>query len=56
MGMAMVMEIPFQSNHRFEIEIPIAFTFAENIILTANSELLIYGTVGLLKIISLINF
>jgi hypothetical protein len=54
-GVAMAMEIPLQNNTDFEIEIPVAFSHVEGVTLKANSELILYGTVGLPKVISLIN-
>lgn len=54
-GVAMAMEIPLQNNTDFEIEIPIAFSHVDGVTLKTNSELLLYGTVGLPKIISLRN-
>jgi hypothetical protein len=54
-GVLMAEEIPITNNHRFEIEIPVAFSYKEGVTLKTNSELLLYGTVGLPKIIPLIN-
>jgi hypothetical protein len=54
-GVSMAMEIPLQNNTDFEIEIPIAFSHMEGVTLKTNSELLLYGTVGLPKVISLRN-
>jgi hypothetical protein len=54
-GVSMAIEIPLQNNTDFEIEIPIAFSHVGGLTLKANSELLLYGTVGLPKVISLVN-
>jgi hypothetical protein len=54
-GILNSMEIPIQSDQSFEVKIPVAFSYVEGIYLKTNSELLLYGTVGLPKIISLIN-
>jgi hypothetical protein len=49
------MEIPIENSNNFEIEIPVAFSHMEGIILKTSSKLLLYGTVGLPKIIPLVN-
>ena len=54
-GEIMAKEIPIQSDNSFEIEIPVAFSNQEGVELKTNSELLLYGTVGLPKIVPLIN-
>jgi len=54
-GIIMAMEIPIQDDNSFEIEIPVAFSHVEGITLKTCSELLVYGTVGLPKIIPLVN-
>ncbi|MBU1114145.1 MAG: hypothetical protein KKE09_03325, partial [Bacteroidetes bacterium] len=54
-GLLMAMEIPIQDDKSFEIEIPVAFSHIVGVTLDTNSELLLYGTVGLPKIIPLIN-
>lgn len=54
-GTIMAMEIPIQDDDSFDIEIPIAFSHVEGIILKTSSELLLYGTVGLPKIVPLVN-
>lgn len=54
-GVLMGKEIPIQDNNSFEIEIPVAFSNQEGVELKTNSELLLYGTVGLPKIVPLIN-
>ena len=54
-GVAMAEEIPIDIDNKFEIEIPVAFSHVEGVTLKTNSELLLYGTVGLPKIIVLVN-
>jgi len=54
-GLLMSMEIPFQNDKSFEIELPVAFSNIEGVTLKTNSKLLLYGTVGLPKVIPLIN-
>lgn len=54
-GVLMAMEIPIQSDNYFESEIPVAFSFQEGVTLTTSTELILYGTVGLPRIIPLIN-
>jgi hypothetical protein len=54
-GLETAVEIPVQNDNKFEIEIPVAFSHVSGITLKTNSELLLYGTVGLPKVIELIN-
>ena len=54
-GVIMAMEIPIQNDNNFDIEIPIAFSHVEGIIIKTSSELLLYGMVGLPKIVPLEN-
>lgn len=54
-GVLMAKEITILNDDSFEIEIPVAFSHMEGVTLKTNSELLLYGTVGLPKIIPLIN-
>lgn len=54
-GVIMAKEIPIHNNNSFEIELPITFSHREGVTLKTSSELLLYGTVGLPKIIKLIN-
>jgi hypothetical protein len=54
-GVPMAMEIPLQDRTDFDVEIPVAFSNAEGVTLRTSSELLLYGTVGLPKVIPLIN-
>jgi len=54
-GVIMAKEIPIQNDNSFEIELQIAFSHMEGVTIKTSSELLLYGTVGLPKIIKLIN-
>ena len=54
-GVLEAMEIPINNEYSFEIEIPVAFSHVEGIMLNTDGELLLYGTVGLPKIITLTN-
>jgi hypothetical protein len=54
-GELMANEIAIQNDDSFEIELPVAFSHIEGVTLKTDSELLLYGTVGLPKIIQLIN-
>ena len=51
----MALEVPIQNDNSFEIEIPVAFSHIEGQILKTGSELLLYGTVGLPKVILIKN-
>lgn len=53
-GLAMAMEIPIENNN-FDIEIPVAFSHVKDVTLTTSTELIVYGTIGLPRIIKLIN-
>ncbi len=54
-GILMANEIMIQNDGSFEMEIHVAFSHVEGVTLKTNSELLLYGTVGLPKIIQLLN-
>ena len=54
-GISSAMEIPINNDNSFEVEIPVAFSHVEGIMIKTDSELLLYGTVGLPKIIPLVN-
>ena len=54
-GVIMAKEIPVQNNNNFDIEIPVAFSHIEGVILKTNTELLLYGTIGLPKVIPIKN-
>jgi hypothetical protein len=53
-GIPMAIEIPI-NNNSFEKTINIAFSHVEGLTLTTNGELILYGTVGLPRVIKLIN-
>ena len=53
-GLISAMEIPVQNNN-FEAEVPVAFSHEEGITLKTNTELIIYGTVGLPIVVQLKN-
>ena len=53
-GIMSAMEIPVQNN-TFEAETPVAFTHVDGITLKTNTELILYGTVGLPIVIQLKN-
>jgi hypothetical protein len=54
-GELSAMEIPVQSNSHFEIEIPVAFSHVEGVVLKTSAQLILYGTIGLPKVIQLVN-
>jgi len=54
-GIISAMEIPIQNDGGFDTVIPVAFSHVEGVTLKTSSELLLYGTVGLPKIVSLKN-
>ena len=54
-GELSAIEIPIKNYENFETELPVAFSHVDGITLKTNSELLLYGTVGLPKVITLIN-
>lgn len=53
-GLATAIEIPIQNNN-FDIEIPVAFSHVEGVALETSTKLLLYGTVGLPRVITLKN-
>lgn len=53
-GIIGAMEIPI-TNNNFDIEIPVAFSHVEGIILKTSTKLIVYGAIGSPKIIRLIN-
>ncbi len=54
-GVMEAMEIPINKSNCFEIEIPVAFSHVEGRVLETDSELLLYGTIGLPKVVPLVN-
>lgn len=54
-GIITAMEVRINSDSSFEIEYTVAFSHVSGLILKSNSELVLYGTVGLPRIITLIN-
>ena len=54
-GELSAMEIPIQSDSHFEIAIPVAFSHVEGEVLKTSTQLILYGTIGLPKVIKLIN-
>lgn len=54
-GVLEAIEIPINYDNSFEKEITMAFCHVEGLMLKTDSELLLYGTVGLPKIIQLVN-
>ncbi len=54
-GLPIAVEIPVKDDNSFEREYTVQFDFKEGVILRNNSQLILYGTVGLPIIVTLIN-
>jgi hypothetical protein len=54
-GIPVGIEIPIQNDNSFDFETTLAFSYQEGIIFKTNSELILYGTVGLPIVVTLIN-
>jgi len=54
-GEVSALEIPVGSDSHFETEIPIAFSHVEGVVLKTSTQLILYGTIALPKIIQLTN-